>query len=142
MEAQQDIRWIQRLSNYSRALAQLEAAVSLANQRSLSALEQQGMIQSFEYTHELSWNVLRDYLNDQGTQQLYGSKDTVREAFSVGLIEDGETWMEMIRDRNQSSHTYNLAVANAIVDRVVTSYIHAFKELQNTFEGLAHEIET
>jgi len=139
MKAQQDIRWIQRLSNYSRALAQLEAAVDLAKQRPLSALEQQGMIQSFEYTHELSWNVLRDFLKDQGTQQLYGSKDTVREAFSVGLITDGEAWMEMIRDRNQSSRTYNITVANAIVDRVINTYIHEFKELQNTFEGLAHD---
>lgn len=142
MEAQQDIRWIQRLSNYSRALAQLDAAVSLANQRPLSALEQQGMIQSFEYTHELSWNVLRDYLKDQGTQQLYGSKDTVREAFAVDLIKDGETWMEMIRDRDQSSHTYNISVANAIVGRVVGVYIHAFKQLLNTFEGLAHATTT
>ena len=139
MKAHQDIRWIQRLSNYSRALAQLEAAVDLAKQRPLSALEQQGMIQSFEYTHELSWNVLRDYLKDQGTQQLYGSKDTVRKAFSVGLITDGEAWMEMIRDRNQSSHTYNITIANAIVDRVINTYIHEFKELQNTFEGLAHD---
>lgn len=142
MEVQQDIRWVQRLSNYVRALSQLDAAVSLANQRPLSALEQQGMIQSFEYTHELSWNVLRDYLIDQGTSPLYGSIDTVREAFAVGLIEDGETWMEMIRDRNQSSHTYNIAIANAIVDRVVNTYIHAFKALQNTFEGLAHEART
>jgi nucleotidyltransferase substrate binding protein (TIGR01987 family) len=142
MEVQQDIRWIQRLSNYSRALEQLDAAVSLANQRPLSALEQQGMIQSFEYTHELSWNVLRDYLKDQGTSHLYGSKDTVREAFAVGLIADGETWMQMIRDCNQSSHTYNIAIATAIVDRVITTYIHAFKELQHTFEGLAHEVGT
>ena len=100
------------------------------------------MIQSFAYTHELSWNVLRDYLKDQGTFQLYGSKDTVREAFSVGLVEDGETWMEMIRDRNQSSHTYNIAIATAIVDRIITTYIHAFKKLQHTFEGLAHEVGT
>ena len=114
MEAQQDIRWIHRLSNYSRALAQLEAPVSLANQRPLSALEQLGMIQVFEYTHELSWNVLRDYLKGQGTQQLHGSKDTVRDGFSVGLIKDGETCMEMIRDRNQSSHTDNIAVVKRL----------------------------
>jgi hypothetical protein len=64
MEMNNDIRWVQRLSNYSRALSQLEAAVALAKQTPLSALEQQGMIHSFEYTHELSWNVLRDYLKD------------------------------------------------------------------------------
>lgn len=142
METNRDVRWIQRLSNFSRALSQLEDAVELANQRPLSALEQQGMIQSFEYTHELSWNVLRDYLKDQGTQQLHGSKDTVREAFTVGLIEDGETWMEMIRDRNHSSHTYNMEVANAIVSHVINSYVHAFKELRETFGELAHEIKT
>ena len=142
MEKNNDIRWVQRLSNYSRALSQLEAAVALAKQRPLSALEQQGMIHSFEYTHELSWNVLRDYLKDQGTQQLYGSKDTVRAAFAVGLIQDGDTWMEMIRDRNHSSHTYNLEVATAIVSRVTDSYIHAFVKLRKTFEGLSNEIKT
>jgi nucleotidyltransferase substrate binding protein (TIGR01987 family) len=142
MEMNKDIRWIQRLSNYCRSLSQLEAAVALAKQRPLSALEQQGMVHSFENTHELSWNVLRDYLKDQGTQQLYGSKDTVRAAFAVGLIKDGETWMEMIRDRNHSSHTYNLEVATAIVSRVTGSYIHAFENLKKTFEGLANEIKT
>ena len=142
MEANRDIRWKQRLSNFSRALSQLQSAVELAKQRPLSALEQQGMIQSFGYTHELGWNVLRDYLKDQGTQQLYGSKDTVREAFAVGLVRDGETWMNMIRDRNHSSHTYNLEVAKAIVSRVIDSYIHAFEELKEKFEGLSHEIET
>jgi nucleotidyltransferase substrate binding protein (TIGR01987 family) len=85
MKTQQDVRWMQRLSNFTKALTQLESAVNLANQRPLSELERQGMIQSFEYTHELSWNVLRDYLRDQGTQQLYGSKDTIRAAFAVGL---------------------------------------------------------
>ncbi|MDA3824233.1 MAG: nucleotidyltransferase substrate binding protein [Bacteroidales bacterium] len=142
MEIHQDIRWIQRLSNFSWALSQLEAAVSLADQRPLSELEQQGMIQSFEYTHELSWNVLRDYLKDQGTQQLFGSKDTVRAAFAVGLIQDGEAWMEMIRDRNRSYLTYNVEVANAIVTNVIYSYIHKFKDLRKTCEGLAHEIKT
>ena len=142
METNHDIRWIQRLSNFSRALSQLEAAVGLAKQRPLSALEQQGMVHSFGCTHELGWNVLRDYLKDQGAQQLYGSKDTVREAFAVGLVRDGETWMEMIRDRNLSSHTYNVEVANAIVGRVIDLYIHAFEELKEKFEGLAHETET
>jgi nucleotidyltransferase substrate binding protein (TIGR01987 family) len=142
METNLDIRWIQRLSNFSRALSQLESAVDLANQRPLSALEQQGIIQSFKNTHELSWNVLGDYLKDQGTQQLYGSKDTVREAFAVGLIRNGEIWMKMIRDRNHSSHTYNLEVANAIVTRVINSYIQAFKELQKTFRDLAYENKT
>ena len=142
MKTQQDVRWMQRLSNFTKALTQLESAVNLANQRPLSELERQGMIQSFEYTHELSWNVLRDYLRDQGTQQLYGSKDTIRAAFAVGLIQNGEMWMEMIRDRNHSSHTYDLEIANAIVGRIINSYIHAFKELQKTCNDLGHGNKT
>ena len=113
MEANQGIHWIQRLSNFSLALSQLIAAVDLANQKSLSALEQQGMIYTFEYTHELSWNMLRDYVKDQGTQHLYAPKDTTHEAFSIGLIRNGEIWMKMIKDRNYSSQSYNLEIANA-----------------------------
>lgn len=139
MEKNQDIRWIQRFFNFSRALTQLIGAVELANQRQLSALEQQGMIQSFEFTHELSWKVLIDYLKDRGVAQLYGSKDAVREAFKADLIAEGEVWMEMIRDRNQSSHTYNLEIAEEIAERIQHTYIHAFRDFQRTFEELAHE---
>lgn len=142
METDQGLRWIQRLASFTRALSQLDAAVSLADQRPLSELEKQGLIHSFANTHELGWNVLRDYLKDQGTQQLFGSKDTVRAAFAVGLIDDGEAWMEMIRDRNRSSHTYNVDVANAIVSHVIKTYIHTFKDLRKTGEGLKHEIKT
>ena len=136
-----NIRLLGRLANYSLALSQLEATVLLARQRPLRELEQQGLIQSFEYTHELSWNVLRDYLKDQGTQQLHGAKDTVRAACAVGLIGDGETWMEMIRDRNHSSHTYNLDIATAIVHRIIDSYILESQELQRTCDELANEVE-
>jgi nucleotidyltransferase substrate binding protein (TIGR01987 family) len=138
METNQNIRWTQRLSNFTKALTQLESAVNLANRRPLSELEKQGMIQYFKYTHELSVNVLSDYLKDQGTQQLYGPKDTIRAAFAVGLIQNGEMWMEMIRDRNHSSHTYDLEIANAIVGRIINSYIHAFKEFQKTCNDLGH----
>ncbi len=142
METNQNIRWTQRLSNFTKALTQLESAVNLANQRPLSELEKQGMIQYFKYTHELSVNVLSDYLKDQGTQQLYGPKNTIRAAFAVGLIQNGEMWMEMIRDRNHSSHTYDLEIANAIVGRIINSYIHAFKELQKTCNDLGHGNKT
>lgn len=139
MKTNQDVRWIQRLSNFSKALSQLESAVNLSKQRALSELEQQGVIQSFEYTHELGWNVLRDYLKDQGVQNLYGSKDSVRAAFAVGLIEDGEIWMNMIRDRYISSHNYNLKIAKEIVNRIISSYFNTFKNLLETLNNLANE---
>ncbi len=82
-----DIRWKQRFSNYKKALAQLSKFITKGE---LNELEEQGLIQSFEYTHELAWNLLRDYLFYQGNQNIHGSRDATRIAFSVGLIEDAD----------------------------------------------------
>jgi nucleotidyltransferase substrate binding protein (TIGR01987 family) len=113
--SQPDILWKQRLNNFSLALTQLENAVKLSKSRKLSDLEKQGLIQTFEFTHELAWNVLKDYFDYQGSAELItGSRDATKEAFQKGLIQGGEEWMEMIKSRNQTSHTYNLNVANNI----------------------------
>lgn len=130
----EDIRWKQRFDNYKRALYQLTLAVQLMQQRPLSDLELQGLIQGFEFTHELAWNVLKDYLEFEGIQGLIGSRSTVREAFKRGLIRDGEAWMDMIEKRNLSSHTYNQDVAKTLVSAVYESYYPAFVALQERFE--------
>jgi len=130
----QDIRWQQRFANYKKALLQLQSAVELSEQRALSNLEKQGVIQAFEFTHELGWNVLKDYLQDQGNQNIKGSKDATREAFKVALIADGELWMAMIQSRNVSSHTYNEHIANELVSVIVEQYFALFVELQTEME--------
>ena len=130
-----DVRWKQRFDNYRRALRQLTVAVELSRARSLSELERQGVIQAFEFTHELAWNVLKDYLEFEGIQGLVGSRSTVREAYKRGLIRDGEVWMDMIDKRNLSSHTYNETVALAIVEAVVGRYHPVFLELERHFAG-------
>ena len=127
----QDVRWRQRSSNYRSALARLGEAVDLSGQRTLSDLERQGLIQAFEFTHELSWKTLKDFLASRGSEELYGSPDTTREAFAQGLITDGEAWMEMIRHRNLSTHTYDEATVQEIVTAVVSRYIDAFQELES-----------
>lgn len=137
----QDIRWIQRLKHFSLAFSQLDRAVCLAKQRPLSELEKQGLIQSFEYTHELAWNTLKDFLENQGVQPLYGSKDTTRSAFKTGLIDDGEVWMEMIRSRNLTSHTYNQDIADEIAQAITQRYHAAFQLLQATLEAHTKEIQ-
>ncbi|MAV90843.1 MAG: nucleotidyltransferase [Bdellovibrionaceae bacterium] len=114
----QDVRWHQKLNSFSQALSQLNSAVELAQQRELSRLEKQGVIQAFEFTHELAWNLLRDYFKFQGNTSIMGSRDATREAFKAGLISDGEPWMEMIHSRNQTSHTYNQSTADDIVDKM------------------------
>lgn len=127
----QDIRWQQRFSNFKRALLQLQYAVDLSGQRTLSSLEKQGVIQAFEFTHELAWNVLKDYLQDQGNQNIKGSKDATREAFKVELIADGEQWMEMIQSRNISSHTYDESTADQLVGVIIDDYFPLFVVLRN-----------
>jgi nucleotidyltransferase substrate binding protein (TIGR01987 family) len=131
-----DIRWVQRFSNFSKAYSQLENAVHLANERKLSELEEQGLIQAFEYTHELAWKTLKDFLNDQGNNEIYGSKDATRQAFKYELINDGEIWMDMIKSRNNSSYTYNEAVAEEIIDSIITNYYFEFKKLKEKLDQL------
>jgi len=133
---QQDIRWKQRFSHYRKALMQFNNAVSIAEERELTDLEQQGLIQSFEYTHELAWNVLRDYLRYQGQQQIHGIRDAVRLAFNTGLLENGDIWMDMIRDRNQTSHAYNQEAAAAIAERILNFYAEEFSKFEQTFEKI------
>lgn len=136
--AADDIRWKQRLSNYQRALARLQDAVALRETRPLSDLEQQGLIQAFEFTHELAWNVMKDYFVYQGNATpITGSRDAVREAFAVQLVTDGQGWMDMITSRNQSSHTYNTETADAIVNDVVSRYAALFAAFAKHMEALA-----
>lgn len=136
----QDIRWHQRLSNYEKAFYQLSLAVILSHKRALSDLEKQGLIQAFEFTHELSWNVMKDYFYYQGKSDLTGSRDATREAFAQGLILDGEQWMEMIKSRNQTSHTYQQGIADEIVKQIIEIYHACFQQfLKRMKEIKAHD---
>lgn len=131
----QDIRWQQRFASYRKALAQLADAVELSRQRALSRLEKQGVIQAFEFTHELAWNVLKDFLQDQGNTDIKGSKDATRAAFKVALIADGEQWMAMIQSRNLSTHTYDEHTAELLVKAIVETYFPQFQLLQAEMEN-------
>ncbi len=124
----QDIRWHQRLSNYNKALSQLNKAVDLASERELNELEKQGLIQSFEFTHELAWNVIKDYFYYQGNVEIRGSRDATREAFKFDLISEGEIWMDMIVSRNKTSHTYDEETANEIVGNILNNYASLFND--------------
>jgi nucleotidyltransferase substrate binding protein (TIGR01987 family) len=130
------IRWVERLENFKSALQQLQNAVELANTKPLSDLEKQGVIQAFEFTHELAWNVLKDYFEYQGTTSITGSRDASREAFNKGLITSGDIWMEMIKSRNLTSHTYNLKIADEIVSKALNEYVSAFSELLKKMSAL------
>ncbi|HEY88161.1 MAG TPA: nucleotidyltransferase [Thermoflexia bacterium] len=134
-----DIRWMQRCKHFNQAFAQLKAAVELAEQRPLSKLEGQGLIQAFEYTHELAWKTLKDFLENRGVQNIYGSKDATRIAFRTGLIKNGEIWMDMIVSRNLTSHTYNEATAAQITSAILGAYFTEFAMLRAKLESLRQE---
>ena len=127
----QDIRWKQRFSNYQKALRQLQKFIDKGE---LSELEEQGLIKSFEYTYELAWNTLKDFLEFQGHSDIFGSRDALRKAFQVGIIEDGEVWMDMIKSRNRTSHTYNEETAKEISSTVVSIYYNAFQKMNDRLD--------
>lgn len=135
----EDIRWKQRFQNFKKAFALLEEAVEINNRQGLSDLEEQGLIQRFEFTHELAWNVFKDYFDYQGNTQITGSRDATREAFNKGLIQDGEGWMEMIQSRNQSSHTYNDEVAADLKKKITKNYHNLFRDFKNKMAQLENQ---
>ncbi|WP_404363767.1 nucleotidyltransferase substrate binding protein [Marinobacter sp.] len=137
-----DVGWHQDFQNYRKASGQLDEAVLLMTERELSRLEKQGVIHAFEYTWELAWNTLSDYLKWQGVAQLTGSRDTIREAFSAGLIGDGQQWMNMLQDRNRTSHTYNEETAEAILNNIKGHYHGLFVDLKKvmTEQAERHEL--
>jgi nucleotidyltransferase substrate binding protein (TIGR01987 family) len=103
MESQKETRWRQRYSNLKRAYALYDEGAKAA---SLNRLESEGLVQRFEYTFELSWKTMKDYLEAKGVSTAY-PRDTIKEAFAHGLVEDGEAWMTMLERRNLLSHTYD-----------------------------------
>lgn len=137
--ADQDIRWQQRFQNFEDAFKQLKAAVNLSETKNLSELENQGLIQSFEVTHELAWNVLKDYFFYQGNPNITGSRDATREAFNKGLIMNGEAWMDMIKSRNLTSHTYNKKISSDIVSSIKTLYFQAFLDFELKMKSLINK---
>ena len=144
----QDIRWEQRFSNYVKALDKLKQAIEYIKQNYiddepieneevefvLDEIIKEGLIQRFEYTHELAWNVMKDYAEYQGNSNVGGSRDASREAFQLNLVTNGQVWMDMISSRNNSSHTYNEATANEIYVKILNEYYPEFIEFKKNME--------
>ena len=129
-----DIRWRQRYNNFSKALSQLQKFIDKG--KDLNELEEQGLIQAFEYNFELSWNLIKDYYAFQGVTDIQGSRDAFRLAFNRGLIKDGENWMKMIESRVKTSHTYNEETAEEIASAILNTYFFLFLELRSAMDKL------
>lgn len=129
METEKDVRWMQRFSNYRRALKQLTDAVEIVSKKLY--LEHQyniireGLIQCFEFSHELAWKVMKDYAEYQGITEIFGSRDAIRYSLRLGAVDD-ERWMDTIKDRNVTSHHYDDDTAQKIVDNIINVYYPLF----------------
>lgn len=130
-----DLRWKQRFENYEKALRRLEEAVVAVQKEPDNHLYQMATIQAFEFTIELGWKVLKDYLNFQGVKEVTLPRDTVRQAFQAELITEGQTWIDMLEARNKTSHTYDDAQAAAIVKRIQEQFLGVFQHLQTDFKA-------
>lgn len=140
--ATQQLRWQQRFSNYNKALLKLTQAASflsrqMEHEQVVDELLQEGLIQRFEYTHELAWKVMKDYAEYQGYTDVRGSRDAIRKAFEMNLIDD-RRWMETIEDRNLTVHNYDNEVATEIYENILHVYCPLFvafgKKMQSLVE--------
>ena len=125
MEREKDVRWQQRFSNFEKAFNQLVEFIEIGK---LNKFEEQGLIKCFEYTHELAWNVMRDFLLEEGIQNVIGSRSSTKEAFNKNLITNGQIWMDMIESRNQTVHIYNEITAGKIASDITTIYYPVLKD--------------
>jgi len=125
-------RWKERLKSYSKALFQLESALQ---QKQFSVLEKDGVIKRFEFTFELAWKTLQDKLYDEGYLTTKGPKPVIKQAFKNGMITDGQAWMDMLTDRNNSTHLYDESAAISIFDRIQITYFKLLQELKSKLEN-------
>lgn len=150
MTDSKDIRWEQRFSNFNKALKKLSEAIKyikndweekeidIDHNKTNEILEEiikEGLIQRFEYTYEMAWNVMKDYAFYQGNIEIGGSRDAIRYAFSSNLISNGEIWMDMIKSRIKTSHTYNEEIANEIYLKILSEYYSSFLIFEETMES-------
>ena len=132
---EQDVRWKQRFANYNKALNQLSEGIT-NNGVNPASIIKEGIIQRFEFTHELAWKVMKDYLEYKGYQNVSGSRTATREAFNKGLLTRGQVWMDMIESRNNTVHTYNENILEDEFKNIVNNYFQVFIEFQTKMNSL------
>lgn len=125
---------LQKIENYHHAVAQLEQAVAVYSNDQSDSLYRDGLIQRFEFTVELAWKSLKEYLEDQGSVLAIASPRAVlKDAYAAGVITDAEMWDEIIRSRNVTSHVYDEQTAIEVADRVRNAYLPVLKKLDDFY---------
>ena len=127
-----EIRWRQRFQNYEKAFIQLSDAVYQLDQ--LSTLEKEGLVQRFEYTFELGWKVLKDFLESKNVEVNF-PRDVIKESFKTELLDDGEIWLEMLEKRNLMAHTYDEVIFKSVLNDIESRYFDQLKKIYVLFKS-------
>lgn len=133
MDNLKEIRWKQRFENFDKSYKLLK---KYSNQEITTELERAGIIQFFEMTFELAWKVLKDYLESEG-YIVKSPRETVKQAFQIGLIDDGHIWIDALSNRNLTTHTYDEELAQKMTSEILNSYI---PELDKMYKKLYKEL--
>ena len=126
-----DVRWKQRFQNFDRAFVLLRSAFDEKKLSDFSQLEQEGIIQRFEYTYELAWKTMMNYLQDNGIVILseITPRSVIKEAYSAKIIGDGQVWIDMMMHRNLLSHTYDFSKFQEVLKAINDRYLDAIDKL-------------
>lgn len=137
-----DIRWLQRFQNFDRAFLLLQSALKDKALEQLSDLEQEGVIQRFEYTYELAWKTMKDYLDYNGIILDEATpRNVIKAAYAAQVIPDGHVWIDMMLHRNLLSHTYDMKIFKKILGSIATRYVPALSQLHALFLDKKHKHE-
>jgi len=129
-----DVRWKQRFQNFEKSLNYLQEGIKIKNR---DIIQKAGLIQFFEISIELSWNLLKDFLEEQGFHDLKSPRDSIKKAFEVALIQNGHIWLQALNNRNMTSHTYDEEMADKVVEEIIHVY---YPLLQQLYDRLKSEI--
>lgn len=126
---------LQKIENYKQALAQLEAAVKVYEANPADDLYRDGLIQRFEFTVELAWKSLKEWLEDQGlVLGISSPRAILKEAYAAGAIKDAEGWNDILKARNITSHVYDEETAVKVADMVIRDFLPPLRALAQFYD--------
>ena len=128
-----DIRWKQRFENFKMAFQRLCEAIETIQKYPDNLLLQAGVIQTYEFTFELAWKTLKDYLENEGFD-VPSPRKTMRQAFQAGYLKNIDLWLQALADRNKTSHAYDEEMSREVVQNIREKYFHIIRDLYLLFE--------
>jgi nucleotidyltransferase substrate binding protein (TIGR01987 family) len=135
MSDPQDIRWKQRLGNFTRAFNLLREIVESTDDLTvLEPIVKEGIIQRFEYTFELAWKTLNDLMQEDGLEvEKVSPKFVFKLAYQSKYIDEIEPWLKMTGDRNLMAHTYNFETFDKMLRSLKQDYFPLLERLHLAF---------